>query len=81
MVDHARQIEKTIELVARMIPRERHAKQVYSRASGSAPTEMMRILFEHLAIQAGQHQSKLEAVLRMLREQFRQTKDKAVSGP
>ena len=59
--------EALIEIILRMIPKEREAQEVYRRTAETAPTEMTRLLFERLAEQEEVHERKLKAALELLR--------------
>jgi len=66
---HEEQIKKIdglIELILRMIPKERDAQRIYRDTATWAPSDMTRLLFERLAEQEGVHEKKLKAALEML---------------
>ena len=68
-------LERMIEVVLRSIPKEREAYTLYLNTSKTAINEMTRLLFEKLASQELEHESKLRAVLELLRnERERQLK-------
>jgi rubrerythrin len=60
-------VEALIEVILRMIPKEREAQEVYRRTAKTAPNEMTRLLFEQLAEQEEVHERKLRAALELLR--------------
>jgi len=59
--------EALIEVILRMIPKEREAQEVYRKTAKAAPNEMTRLLFERLAEQEEVHERKLKAALELLR--------------
>lgn len=65
--DRARDIEALVEVILRMIPKEREAREVYRKTARDAPDEMTRLLFEQLAEQEEIHERKLRAALELLR--------------
>jgi rubrerythrin len=72
--DRVKDVEGLIEVILRMIPKEREAHEVYRRTARAAPSEMTRLLFEQLAEQEGIHERKLKAALELLRcEQLEQS--------
>ena len=77
MTDEVRQIEDMIEVVARMIPREKQAQNIYRETAAWAPTEATRILFERLAEEESGHEKKLEAVMNVLRQELDEAKERA----
>ncbi len=68
--DTRREIERMIEVVIRSIPKERDARDLYSATARSATMDMTRLLFEKLAADEQMHEDKLNAVLRLLREEL-----------
>ena len=60
-------VEALVEVILRMIPKEREAQEVYRRTAKTAPNEMTRLLFERLAEQEEIHERKLKAALELLR--------------
>jgi rubrerythrin len=60
-------VEALIEVILRMIPKEREAQAVYRNTARTAPSEMTRLLFEKLAEQEEVHERKLRAALELLR--------------
>lgn len=70
----ARDVELLVEVILRMIPKEREARDVYRQTALTAPSEMTRLLFEQLAEQEEIHERKLKAALELLRcEQLERT--------
>ncbi len=73
-----RDLERVIEVVIRMIPREREAHQLYQHTAEQVGREMTHGMFEWLAAQELQHESKLRGILRLLRleaSRLRERKD------
>ena len=64
--EQIKKIDELIELILRMIPKEREAQRIYSETAGKAPSEMTRLLFARLAEQEGVHERKLKAALELL---------------
>ena len=69
-------LETVMEVVMRMIPKEHDAAQLYISTSHSAKRELTRKLFEWLAEQEIQHESKLRGILDLLKEQLHALKHK-----
>ena len=69
-------IERVLEVVMRMIPKERSAKELYRSTARSAKREITKRLFEWLAEQEAQHESKLRGVLELLRSELDTIKHK-----
>lgn len=65
-----RQLEDMIEVIARMIPRERQAHNIYRETATWAPNEMSRLLFERLAQEEEKHESKLRAAMELLQKEL-----------
>lgn len=65
--DRVKDIEALVEVILRMIPKEREAQEVYLKTAEAAPDEMTRLLFEQLAEQEQIHERKLRAALELLR--------------
>jgi len=63
----SKDVEALIEVILRMIPKEREAQEVYRQTAATAPNEMTRLLFERLAEQEEVHERKLKAALELLR--------------
>ena len=63
----SKDVEALIEVILRMIPKEREAQEVYRQTARTAPNEMTRLLFERLAEQEEVHERKLKASLELLR--------------
>ena len=64
--DKIKQIDKLIEVIIRMIRKERESKSVYQKTSKKAPSDMTRLLFKQLAEQEEVHEKKLRAALELL---------------
>ena len=64
-----KKINMLIEVILRMIPKEREAQGVYGETAKKAPSEMSRRLFEHLASQEAEHEKKLRAALDLLEKE------------
>jgi len=77
--EQTKQLERLIEVIVRMIPKERQARDVYRDTAAWAPTEMTRILFEHLSLEEEKHESKLQAVLKILQKELAEAKKKSKS--
>ncbi|MBN2288296.1 MAG: hypothetical protein JXQ83_03115 [Candidatus Glassbacteria bacterium] len=69
-------IERVMEVVIRMIPKERSARELYSSTSRTAKREMTRSLFETLADQEQQHEDKLRGILELFRTELQKIKGK-----
>jgi rubrerythrin len=65
--DRKKDIEALVEVILRMIPKEREAREIYRQTAKTAPDEMTRLLFEKLAEQEQIHERKLKAALELLR--------------
>jgi rubrerythrin len=74
MNEDTKQLERMIEVIARMIPVERRAQDVYRKTAASTESEKRRILFEHLADQEAEHLSKLMASLCVLQDELEEAK-------
>ena len=64
--EQIKRIDELIEIILRMIPKEREAQRVYNDTATKAPSEMVRLLFTRLAEQEGVHERKLKAALELL---------------
>ncbi len=73
-----KQLEKLIEVVMCSIPKERQAHKVFMNASKESKLEMARLLFETLAEQEEQHESRLRATLELLKQELDEAKGKGV---
>ncbi|MFH1070694.1 MAG: hypothetical protein V1794_13850 [Candidatus Glassbacteria bacterium] len=73
-----KQLERVIEVVLRSIPKERQARDVFRRAAGEAKAEMARILFESIANQEEQHETKLKVTLELLKQELDEARGKGV---
>jgi len=67
-----RQLEQMIEIVARAIPKERDAARLYRDTAKRSKREMVRMLFDKLATQSEEHETKLRAALDVLRRELAQ---------
>ena len=65
--EKCRDIEKVMEVVIRMIPKERAASELYTSTASGARRELTQKLFEMLAAQEKQHEDKLRAILDVLK--------------
>ncbi len=74
MTEDIRQLERMIEVIARMIPVERRARDVYRKTAASTDSEKRRILFEHLGNQEAEHLAKLMAAMRVLQNELEDVK-------
>jgi len=73
-----KQLENMIEVVMRCIPKERQAHDVYLHASKESRLEMAQILFETLANQEEQHESRLRTTLELLKQELDEAKGKGL---
>ena len=73
-----KQLENMIEVVMRCIPKERQAHDVYLHASKESKLEMAQILFETLANQEEQHESRLRTTLELLKQELDEAKGKGL---
>ena len=73
-----KQLENLIEIVMCSIPKERQAHNVFMNASKESKLEMARVLFETLAEQEEQHESRLRATLELLKQELDEAKGKGV---
>ena len=71
-----REIEKAMEVVIRMIPKEHELRHLYLSTAKQAKREFARTLFEWLADQEKQHESKLRGILDLLKMQVHEIKHK-----
>ncbi len=69
-------LDRMIEVVLRSIPKEREAHNLYLNTSKSAINEMTRLLFEKLAQQEMEHETKLRAILELLRNEKKRLSEK-----
>ena len=65
-----RQLEDMIEVIARMIPKERQSQNIYRETAEWAPSETTRLLFERLAQDEERHETKLRAVMKLLQNEL-----------
>jgi rubrerythrin len=72
-----RDLERVLEVVLRMIPKERAAHDLYLRTSLGTKRELPRKLFELLALQEEQHEAKLRAVLDLFKHELNKIQGKA----
>lgn len=75
MDERVKQLEDMIEVIARMIPKERQAANVYRETAAWAPNEMTRILFERLSQEEEKHENKLRAVMKLLQDELKAAKE------
>lgn len=61
-----KKLDQVIEIILRMLPKERESEKVYRQAAKIAPSDMSRLLFERLADQEKIHEKKLRAALDLL---------------
>jgi len=73
-----KQLDRMIEVVMRCIPKERQARDVFRNASRDSKSEMARVLFEMMANQEEQHESKLRVTLELLKQEMDEAKGKAI---
>ena len=74
MSGKTKQLERLIEVIVRMIPKEQQARDIYGETASWAPSEMTRILFTHLSQEEEKHESKLRAVLKILQKELEAAK-------
>ena len=79
MDEKVRQLEDMIEVIARMIPKERQAHNIYRETAAWAPNEMTRLLFERLSLEEEKHETKLRAVLKLLQDELKAAKEQSKS--
>ncbi|MHC4581543.1 MAG: ferritin family protein [Planctomycetota bacterium] len=68
MSQEIKQLERMIDIISRMIPKERQAQEVYRNTASTVSLEMMKALLEHLYRQEKEHEEKLHAMLRLLQD-------------
>jgi len=68
--EKVRELEAMIEVILRSIRKERDARDLYLATARRAPSEMTRMLFERLAKQEEEHETKLHAAMDILREEL-----------
>lgn len=73
-----KQLDKMIEVVIRCIPKERQARDVFRKAAQESKADMARILFEMLANQEEQHETKLRCTLELLKQELDEAKGKVM---
>jgi len=73
-----KQLDKMIEIVMRSIPKERQARDVFRQAARDSKAEMARILFEMMANQEEQHESKLRTALELLKQEMDEARGKVI---
>ena len=69
-------IERVMEVVMRMIPKEREARQLYLSTAREAGREMLSQMFNFMAEQETQHESKLQGILQLLKMELVKIKGK-----
>ena len=67
-------MERVMEVVVRMIPKERSARDLYLSTARWAKREMTKKLFETLADQEQQHEDKLCGVLEFFKKEMNKVK-------
>ncbi len=75
MSKEMKQLEKMIDIIARMIPKEQQAQQVYRNTASSVSLQMMKLLLEHLYEQEVEHEEKLRAMLHYLQNELAKLKN------
>jgi rubrerythrin len=63
------QLEKMIEVIVRVIPKETAQAKLYRETAARAQREMVRMLFSKLASQSEEHREKLKATLEILKKE------------
>lgn len=74
MSQEIRQLEQMIDIISRMIPKERQAQQVYRNTAATVSLQMMKTLLEHLYEQEKEHEEKLHAMLQLLQKELAELK-------
>lgn len=74
--DKCRDIERVMEVVMRMIPKEKAASELYLNTAAEAKRELTKKLFEMLAAQEKEHEEKLRAILDVLMQEMSRIKCK-----
>lgn len=74
--DKCQDIERVMEVVMRMIPRERASAELYLNTATEAKRELTKKLFEMLAVQEKEHEDKLRAILDVLKQEMNRIKCK-----
>lgn len=69
-----RDLEKVMETVMRMIPKEHDAGSLYLATAKNAQREFTRTMFESLAEQEKQHEAKLKGILDLLKMEIQELK-------
>ncbi len=69
-----KQLDRMIEVVMRCIPKERQARDVFRNAARNSKSEMARVLFEMMANQEEQHESRLKTALELLKQEMDELK-------
>ena len=62
-------MDETIEVIIRMVPKEKAAYELYHSAAAKAATEASRLLLKYLADQEKDHETKLLAILQLLQKE------------
>ena len=73
-----KQLERIIEVVLRSIPKERQARDVFLHAARESKAEMAKVLFEAIASQEEQHETKLKVALELLKQELDEARGKGV---
>ncbi|MHC4462395.1 MAG: hypothetical protein ACYS6W_10745 [Planctomycetota bacterium] len=74
MSQEIEQLEQMIDIIARMIPKERQAQKVYRNTASGVSLQMMKMLLEHLYRQEKEHEEKLRAMLQLLQDELAKLK-------
>lgn len=64
-----------IDIISRMIPKERQAQQVYKNTASTVSLQMMKTLLDHLYMQEKEHEEKLHAMLQLLQKELADLKE------
>lgn len=74
--EETRELESTISMIARMIPKERQSRDVYRQLAAKAKLNLTKVLFERLADQEQEHENKMQAAIQLLQEALKEAKSK-----
>ncbi len=72
--EKCRDVEKVLEIVMRMIPKEHAAAELYSSTAAFSSRDLTRKLFEMLAAQEQEHENKLRAILDLMKQEMNRIK-------
>jgi rubrerythrin len=67
-------LERVMEVVMRMLPKEHAAGEIYESTARIAQRELTRTMFEWLAEQERQHEKKLKGILDLLKMEISELK-------